>query len=101
MNTGPPGATPVTNPEAETVAIAVLLDAQPTMRPVRTLPLASCSTAVNWNVAPTTIEVVAGLTVTDATATSVTVTEALPLFPSEVAVIVTGPPAATPVTTPV
>src|SRR6266568_2913480 len=42
----------------------------------------------------------AGLTVTEATGTAVTVTEAVPLFPSLVAVIVLVP-AATPVTRPV
>jgi hypothetical protein len=43
---------------------------------------------------------VAGATVTDATGTTVTVTDAVPERPSLVAVIVTGPPAATPVTRP-
>src|SRR2546422_968802 len=42
----------------------------------------------------------AGLTSTDATGTAVTVTAELPLFPSLVAVMETGPPAALPVTRP-
>src|SRR2546427_10037949 len=42
----------------------------------------------------------AGLTSTDATGTAFTVTAELPLFPSLVAVMVTGPPAALPVTRP-
>src|SRR3989442_6360521 len=42
----------------------------------------------------------AGLTSADATGTGVTVTAELPLFPSLVAVMVTGPPAALPVTRP-
>src|SRR5947207_12814215 len=41
-----------------------------------------------------------GVTSTDATGTALTVTAELPLFPSLVAVIVTGPPAALPVTRP-
>ena len=43
---------------------------------------------------------VAGVTTTDATVTSVTVTLAVPTCPSLVAEMVTGPPAATPVTIP-
>src|SRR2546428_3526490 len=42
----------------------------------------------------------AGLTSTDATGTAFTVTAELPLLPSLVAVMVTGPPAALPVTRP-
>src|SRR6266581_2758962 len=51
-------------------------------------------------VAPTSIVPVAGLTSTVATGTAFTVTAELPLFPSLVAVMVTGPPAALPVTRP-
>jgi hypothetical protein len=51
---------------------------------------------------PPTITVAGeGLTVTVATGTGVTVRDAVPVFPSLVAEIVTGPPGATPVTTPV
>src|SRR2546422_10970864 len=42
----------------------------------------------------------AGLTSTDETGTAFTVTAELPLFPSLVAVMVAGPPAALPVTRP-
>src|SRR5207244_2779326 len=56
--------------------------------------------AVSCTVPPTYIFGVVGLTVTDATGTFATVTLAVPLCPSLVAVIVTAP-AATPVTSPV
>src|SRR5438309_1217076 len=95
-----PTATPVTRPLAETVAIAPLLVVQVTVRPVSTLPLASLRVAVSCTVPPTYIFGVVGLTVTDATGTFATVTLAVPLCPSLVAVIVTAP-AATPVTSPV
>jgi len=42
-----PAATPVTNPLAETVAIAALLVAQVTARPLRAVPFASFGVAVN------------------------------------------------------
>src|SRR5205807_1364369 len=95
-----PTATPVTRPLAETVAIAPLLVVQVTVRPVSTLPLASLRVAVSCTVPPTYIFGVVGLTVTDATGTFATVTLAVPLCPSLVAVIVTAP-AAPPVTSPV
>jgi len=68
---------------------------------VRTLPCASFVVAVSGVVCPRYTFAVAGATVTVATGTGVTVIAAVPLWPSLVAVIVTGPPAATPVTTPV
>src|SRR5438445_13511665 len=68
-----PAATPLTNPLAETVAMAALLVAQVTTRPLRAVGSASCREAVNWVVAPTVILAVAGLTVTEATGTVVTV----------------------------
>jgi hypothetical protein len=101
--TGPPTATPVTRPLADTLAIAELLDDHTTARPVITLPSLSSVDAVSWVVVPIVIDGDAGLTVTDATdagGTGMTVTDADPLFPSLVAVIVTGPPTATPVTRP-
>jgi hypothetical protein len=66
------------------------------------LPLASFVVAVSCTVAPTETEGALGASVTLATGTcaAVTVTAAVADFPSLVAVIVTGPPAATPVTTP-
>src|SRR5439155_14123189 len=94
-----PAVTPVTNPLALTVATAALLLAHVTTRPLRAVPFASCGAAVNWVVAPTVRLAAAGLTVTDATGTLVTVTVAVPLCPSLVAVIVAAP-AATPVTKP-
>src|SRR5437016_8359967 len=86
-----PAATPVTNPLAETVAAAALLVAQVTTRPLRAVPFASFGVAVNWVVAPTVTPAAAGLTVTDATGTLVTVMADVPLCPSPVAVIVAGP----------
>jgi hypothetical protein len=58
---------------------------------VSTLLPASCTVAVNCCVPPTCTLAVAGLTATDATGTAVTVTTALPLTPSLVAVIVAVP----------
>jgi hypothetical protein len=72
-----------------------------TTRPVRRLLFASLSVAVIAWVPPTGTVAGDGVTVTVATGTGVTVTEAVPLFPSDVAVIVTGPPGATPLTSPV
>jgi hypothetical protein len=57
----------VTRPDAETVAIAVLLELQLTVRPVSTLLFASRVVAESCTVAPTGIVAVAGDTVTDAT----------------------------------
>jgi hypothetical protein len=42
-----PGVTPVTRPEAETVAIAVLLELHVTTRSVTTVPFRSFTVAVN------------------------------------------------------
>src|SRR5438045_3859490 len=95
---GPP-ATPVARPLPLTVATAVLLLAHVTVRPVSVFPAESLDTAVNCCVAPTRRLADAGLTVTDATGTFVTVTAAVPLFVSLVAVIV-AEPAAFPLTTP-
>jgi hypothetical protein len=47
-----PTDTPVTNPVDETVATAVLLDTQPTARPVNTLPLTSLVSADSCRVLP-------------------------------------------------
>src|SRR5881396_2947873 len=94
-----PAATPVTSPVEDTVATAGVPDAQVTDRPESTLPAASFRVVVSCTVAPTSTTAVAGLTVTDATGTIATVTLAVPLFPSLVAVIVADP-AATPVTSP-
>jgi len=94
-----PSATPVTTPLADTVATALLLVVQVTTRPLSVLPLASLRVAVSGTVPPMYRFGAAGLTVTAATGTRLTVTLVVPLCPSLVAVIVTAP-AATPVTSP-
>ena len=99
MVTGP-GDTAETKPVDETVAIAVFELAHATVRPVRGAPFASFGVAVNCTVWPTTTPAVAGVMSTVATGGTVTVTVAVPLLPSLVAVIVTVP-AATPLTSPV
>jgi len=95
-----PAAFPVTTPLLLTAATVVLLLAHVTVRPVSVFPAESLVTAVNCWVAPTRKLADAGLTVTDATGAFVTVTPAVTLFVSLVAVIVTEP-AAFPVTMPV
>src|SRR5436309_3536725 len=72
-----PAATPATNPLVLTVATAVLLLTHVTVRPVRGVPFESFGVAVNSVVAPTVTLTVVGLTVTDATGTSVIVTAAV------------------------
>src|SRR6266566_4169140 len=94
-----PAKTPLASPVALTAATAALLLAQVIVRPVRTFPAESLVVAVSCCVAPTTRLTVAGLRVTDATGTVETVTAAVPLCPSLVAVTVTDP-AAAPVTSP-
>src|SRR6266702_7106158 len=94
-----PAALPVTSPLALTVASAVLLLAQVTVRPLSGFPFASFGVAVSCTVWPTCTDAEAGLTVTDATGTVLTVIAAVPLFPSLVAVIVAAP-VVTPVTSP-
>jgi hypothetical protein len=83
-----------------TVSTDVLLETQFTVRPVRVLFAASFVVAVSGWVPPTTIGVVGEERVTAATDASDTVMVEVPVFPSLVAVIVTGPPAATAVTSP-
>src|ERR1051326_2775633 len=94
-----PAATPVTRPLPFTVATDGLLLAQVTTRSGRVLPLASLGVAVSCVVWPCATRAEAGLTVTDATGTLVTVIAAVPLLPSLVAVIVADP-GAMPVTLP-
>jgi hypothetical protein len=86
-----PGDTAVTTPVTATVAIAALLDDQPTRRPVNTLLLASFVSAVSCSVEPSTRVAVSALRVTEATGIAVTVIEDAPLFPSLVPVIVAVP----------
>jgi hypothetical protein len=94
-----PAATPVTRPLPFTVATPVLLLAHVTTRPVRAFPFASRSVAVSCAVCPTGTLASVGATLTDATGGGGTVTVAVPLCPSLVAVIV-AEPAATPVANP-
>src|SRR2546422_7478028 len=95
-----PATTPVTSPLLLTVAIVLSLDDQLIARPVKGLPLASRGVAVSCTVCPIATVPELGVTVTAATGATVTVTVAVPLWPSLVAVIVTGPPGPAPVTSP-
>src|SRR5437588_622316 len=88
-----PTATPVTRPLVETVATALLLVVQVTVRPVSGVPLASLGVAASCTAPPTYMFGAAGKTVIAATGRFATVTVAVPLFPSLVAVIVAGPAA--------
>ena len=74
-----PAATPWTTPWALTVATAALSDAQAMIRPVRTPPAESRSVTDSGVVAPTTTVADAGVTVTEATGTTLTVTLAVSL----------------------
>src|SRR6266568_1474913 len=96
-----PAVLPVTSPLALTVATAVPLLAHVTVVPLSGLPAESFGVAVSWTVAPTRIVAELGVTVTEATGTvaTVTVIADVPLWPSDVAVMV-AEPAATPDTTP-
>ena len=62
-----PAATPVTSPVVLTVATAVLLLAQVTLRPARNAPFASLGVAVSCAVAPTPTVKVCGATASEAT----------------------------------
>src|SRR2546422_16987 len=86
-----PAVTPLTSPLPVTVATAVLLAAQVTVRPVRGVPFASFGVAVSCTVWPSFTLADAGATATEATATCTTVMADVPLCPSEVAVIVAEP----------
>ena len=76
-----------------TAATDVLLLDQVTTRPVSVLPTESLVAAESCCVAPTRMLAEAGLTVTEATGTFVTVIADGPLLPSLVAVIVADPAA--------
>src|SRR2546426_8250427 len=71
-----PAATPVTTPLALTVAVAPLLVAHITTRPLSAFPPASLGVAVSCTVCPTVTLADAGLTATDATGTVAIVTAA-------------------------
>lgn len=97
-----PAATAVTTPDVVTAAILLSPDDHATSRPVSVFPLASCVTAVSVSDDPIESCDDAGVTTTDATGTgagALTVTCAVPTFPSLVAVIVAVPDAIA-VTTP-
>src|SRR2546426_6745636 len=100
MVTGPPAALPVTRPFASTVARLASLVTHVMVRPVSGLPAASFGVAVSCRVVPTTTLAGDGVTSTEATGAGVTVTLDVPLFPSLVAVMMTGPPTLFPVTRP-
>jgi hypothetical protein len=74
-----PTAMPVTRPLGYTTATDGVLLNQVTVRPVSTLPLASLIVAVSCAVCPAARFAEAGLTVTEATGTIVTVMSALSL----------------------
>src|SRR2546423_641627 len=96
-----PAARPVTSPLPLTHATPESLLIHVTTLPDRGLPLASLGVAVSCAVCPTGTLADDGVTLTEATGagTLVTVTIAVPLFPSLIAVIVADP-AARPVTSP-
>ena len=94
-----PAAPPVTSPLELTVATVALLVDQFTARPDSGFPLASLGVAVSCTVWPVCSDAEAGLTLTDATGTALTVTAEVPVWPSLVALTVAAP-AVTPVTTP-
>src|SRR2546423_14163604 len=89
-----PGATAVTRPAFETVAIAVFAEVQLMTRLVSTAPFASRVTAESCADAPTCRLIASGETVTEDTGTgagALTLTEADAVFPSLVAVIAAVP----------
>src|SRR5258705_194055 len=94
-----PALTPAASPVALTVATAGAVEAQVITRPVKTPPAESRVVALNCWVALTTMLAVAGVTVTDATGTTITVTTDVSLLPSLVAMI-EADPAVTPVARP-
>ena len=97
-----PGATAVMTPVADTVAtLGVTLFHTAVLPTIRALA-ASNGRASRLVVVPTSTLWPPGPTTTEATALDepVTVTVAVPAIPSDVAVIVTGPPGFTAVTTP-
>src|SRR5260221_301077 len=100
MVTGPPAALPVTRPFASTVARVALLVPHVTVRPVSAFPAASFGVAVSCSVVPTITLAGVGVTSTEATGAGVTVRLDVPLLPSLVAVMTTGPPTLLPVTRP-
>src|SRR5207244_13144809 len=94
-----PAATPATRPLPLTVATLGLPLVHVTIRPVSVPPAESFGVAVSCTVCPTVRLVVAGEIATEATGTVVTVSAAVLLLPSLVAVII-AEPGVTPATRP-
>src|SRR5204862_6668078 len=86
-----PAVTPATRPLPLTVATLGLPLVHVTIRPVSVPPAESFGVAVSCTVCPTVRLVVAGEIATEATGTVVTVSAAVLLLPSLVAVIVAEP----------
>jgi len=86
-----PAPTALTIPLVETVAAAGALLAQVTTRPDSTAPAESFIVALSWTDPPTRRLEDGGVTLTDATGTTDTVTLEVPLWPSLVAVMVADP----------
>src|ERR1700736_3097218 len=101
MVTGPPAVTPVAKPAVVIVAIPVVEELQITL-PVRFCVELSVyvPVAVYCWVVPFAMVAETGVTAIDCNVGLVTVREAVPAIEPEVAVIVTGPPTATPVAKP-
>ena len=97
-----PLATPVTSPDASTVATAVWLDAQTNSAPATACPRTSVATASSRSVSPSNSVATAGDTATLLTrclTVTVTCTAADPVTPEDVALICVSP-LATPMTSP-
>src|SRR5207249_1593287 len=95
-----PAPAAVTRPLPSTLATDLLEVAHVTVRPVRVPPPASFGVAVSWTVWLTSTLADGGATLTETTATLLTVMTDVALCPPADAVIVARP-AATPVTSPV
>jgi hypothetical protein len=83
-----PGATPVTSPLDDTVAMAGALDVKEIGRPVSAFPWSSVTCAPSCTVCPTVTLACPGEMMTALTGFGLTVMAAVPVFPSLVAVIV-------------
>ena len=86
-----PGATAVTTPDDDTVAILVSLLLQLTARPVSSAPVALRTLAESVMLPPGSSVLLDGEMITFATGTAVTVTVAEPTFPSALAAITAVP----------
>src|SRR5260221_10419417 len=100
--TGPPAFTPVATPVALTVAMVVSDDVHVAVL-VRfcVVPSEKCPVALHGTALLASTDALAGVTVIYVSAAAVTVSEAVPVMAPDAAVRVTGPPAFTPVATPV